>query len=286
MSMRQRLHRFLTSPRLTYWNAGLCAAAIAGNIIFQVFCRPVLWATITLVVAFVPVILYPLLRSTFDRWQTYVHFLFGIAACICIYCILFLGQVTLLTPLLMFINPFAILAWLPCFLLIQIIYHVAATAGSFRPFLTGVVLCLVFAAGMAIWFHRSYPVVRQALADPGMSSNVPPNYMTELMLGMHIKYHTSFCAYDGWRPPLHDPSIVVAAWLNVHKDTYRRNRGDIVCPATFFVRGDRIAVYQSVFPKRSLWQSCSCAIMYSWSYHEDAERMNWRQYEQYRALPE
>ncbi len=287
MSFRQRAHRLFNTPKLTYWNAGLCAAAIAANILFQAFCRPVLWATITLFIAFAPVILYPLKRSRLAQWRTLVCFLFGIAACICVYCILFLGRITLFIPLVIFMRPYAIFGLLPFFLLAQIIYHVRTTPGSIKPFASGVSLCLVFAIGMATWFHRSFDRVYDALNDPTKASLVPANYMTEVMLGMHIKYHISFCAYDGWRPPLHDPSIVVAAWLNVplHPDRYRRKySGDAVCPAPIFFRGDRMAVYRSVFPDRSLWQSCSCAVQYSKSYLNNAERMHWPQYESVREI--
>lgn len=289
MSFRQRVNRLFRSPKLTYWNSALCAGGICANIYHQAFCRPVLWATITLIIAFAPVVLYPLLRSRLERWQIPVYFLFGIAACICLYCILFLGRMTLFIPLVIFMRPLAVFGLLPIFLLVQIIYHARVASGSFKPFVSGVLLCIVFAVGMATWFHRSFDRVNDALYDPNKASLVPRNYMTELMLGMHIKYHISFCAYDGWRPPLHDPSIVVAAWLNVpfHPDPYRRKySGDIPCPAPIFFGGDRMGVYNSVFPNNSLWQSCSCAVEYSKDYSSDAERMNWPPHEYVRELHE
>lgn len=287
MSIRQRIQRFFNSPRLTKWNLALCAGAICANLYHQAFCRPVLWATILLVIAFAPVILYPRFRDRMQRWRVPVHFLFGIAACVCLYCILFLGRMTLFIPLLIFIRPLAIFGLLPIFLLVQIIYYARTASGSFKPFISGVFLCIAFAVGMAAWFHRSFDRVNDALYDPGKASLVPHNYMTELMLGMHVKYHISYCAYDGWRPPLHDPSIVVAAWLNVpfHASSYfSRSHNDAVCPAPIFFGGDRMAVYASVFPNRSLWQSCSCAIEGAGSYFQDAEYMNWRQHEYARSL--
>jgi hypothetical protein len=287
MSIRQRVQRFFNSPRLTKWDLVLCGGAICANFYHQAFCRPVLWATIVLVIAFVPVIIYPQFCGRLQRWRSQVHFLFGIAACVCLYCILFLGWMPMYIPLLIFMKPLAIFSLLPYFLLVQIIYTARSTPGSVKPFASGVLLCIAFSAGMATWFHQSFDRVSAALNDPGKASLVPRNYMTELMLGMHVKYHISFCAYDGWRPPLHDPSIVVAAWLNVpfHASSYfRRTHYDAVCPAPIFFGGDRMAVYASVFPNRSLWQSCSCAIEGAESYYLDAEHRNWRQYEYARTL--
>jgi hypothetical protein len=40
------------------------------------------------------------------------------------------------------------------------------------------------------------------------------NFMTEKILGMHFIYHTEYCPYDGWRPPIHEPILVIGMWLN------------------------------------------------------------------------
>ena len=273
MSLRHRLHRFFTSRGLTFWNVGWCALAIVANAYVQVFCRPVPWATITLIIAFTPVLLYPHIHDRLGRWRSLVHFLFGIAACICVYCLLFLAPTSSMVRLNAL--PFIIFAYPPIFLLIQIIYHVLTSPGSLKPFVAGTGLCIAFALAMAIWFDHSFERVNAALYDPSKASLVPRNYMTELMLGMHVKYHISFCAYDGWRPPLHDPSIVAAAWLNVpfQPDPQRElyHYGSI-CTIPIFFGGDRITVYKSVFPHKAIWQTCSCAIQHSDEYLRDAER--------------
>lgn len=265
----------MASPKLTLVNVLLCTAALLANHYFQIFCRPVPWAWIALVLCIVPVIFFPVFKEQAKQFRRPLFFLLGIAACICLYCILFLGRMYLFILLAVFLNPVSILGFLPVFLLIQIIYHARHTQGTFKPFLAGVLLCVGFAIGMATWFDRSFAVVQEALKDPAKSSLVPPNYMTELMLGMHIKYHISFCAYDGWRPPLHDPSIVVAAWLNVPFKPHphrRKYRGDFVCPAPLFYGGERIAVYKKVFPKKDIWQPCSCAVAYSKNYFDAGQR--------------
>lgn len=69
----------------------MCIAAVVANHYFQFFCRPVPWAKVVLVIAVVPVLMYPWLLEKFQEYQGAVFFIFGIAACICVYCILFIG---------------------------------------------------------------------------------------------------------------------------------------------------------------------------------------------------
>lgn len=274
MTFRARFGGWMESPQLTVVNVLLCTAALLANHYFQIFCRPVLWAWIALTICIVPVMLFPLIKERTRPFRTPLFFLFGCAACICLYCILFLGRMNLVIPFAIFMNPLAILGYLPLFLLVQIIFHARRTPGSFKPFMGGFLLFLAFAMGMATWFDRSFDRVYDALNDPAKASLVPANYMTELMLGMHVKYHISYCGLDGWRPPLHDPSIVVAAWLNVHfhADPHREKyKGDLVCPIPLFWAPNRIAVYKSVFPNKDIWQPCSCAVQYSKNYEDSKD---------------
>lgn len=275
MKFRTRSAAWMASPWLVLVNVLLCGAALLANHYFQVFCRPVLWAWIALIICLVPVLFFPVFKERMKQFRLPLFFLFGVAACMCLYCILFLGRMYLFIPFAVFLNPVSILGFLPVFLLMQIIFHIRNTPGSFNPFLSGMLLCIGFAIGMAVWFNRCFDVVQTALHDPSKATQVPANYMTELMLGMHIKYHISFCALDGWRPPLHDPSIVVAAWLNVpflpdpHREKYR---GDLACPSPLFYGGDRITVYKRVFPNKALWQPCSCAKAYAEDYFKAWQR--------------
>jgi hypothetical protein len=281
MAWKDRLVRWMSSPRMAMVNAVLVGGAVLANMQFQVFCRPVPWAWMILLISIVPVIIYPRFKHRMKSSRSLLYFLFGIAACICVYCILFLGKALLIFPLAIFLNPFSILGFVPYFLLAQIFYHTYTTADSIKPFVSGVLLCVAFSIGMAIWFDHHFDHVTTALKDPAEAPAVPANYMTELMLGMHVKYHLSFCGYDGWRPPLHDPSVVVAAWLNspFHDDPYRkRYRGDLVCPAPIFLGNadlkDRIKVYESVFPENMIWLDCSCARAYSHMYYDDPRRID------------
>lgn len=112
-------------------------------------------------------------------------------------------------------NPAAALIFLPYYLLAQIIFHVASAMEGRRSFAAGIGLGVGTALFVAIWYHRNRPAVEAAIEDPARNAvQVAPSFITERMLGMHFKYHTELCLYDGWRPPLHDPLLVMASWLN------------------------------------------------------------------------
>ena len=229
MSFRQRVGKLFSSPWLALANTLLCLAAIVANAYFQYFCRPVPWAMGVLVAAFVPLITYNLYRDRPGMGKGAVFFLFGIAACICVYCILFIGLMNgvliLAFPVFMG-RPVALLAYLPHFLLAQIIFHLTTTAEKRKwrkYFAAGAGLCLLSAVYVSVLFSRNKAAVEAAISDPGRNAaKLVPGYITERMLGMHFKYHTELCLYDGWRPPLHDPLLVTGrmaarAWVSTTK---------------------------------------------------------------------
>lgn len=284
MPFRPRLRGFFSSPWLALVNALLCAAAVAANAHHQVFCRPVPWAIVVLVPAFAPLVVYPLFRERLQRWNAFLFLLFGIAACMCVYMIVFLREMNLfavftlpaviyelLSPVPTRMPLAGPLAYVPHFFLLQIIMRVFRMPGSApfrRYFGMGVGLCAAYAATMAVWFNLHYATVRAALAG-GDTSAIPRNYMTERMLGMHFKYHLSFCPYDGWRPPLHDPSIVVAVWLTAPFRADLDNRGFASGPSQRTRAIGRIAAYKAVFPDRPVRMTCSCAKGYRKMYLND-----------------
>jgi hypothetical protein len=83
------------------------------------------------------------------------------------------------------------------------------------------------------------------------------SFMTEKILGMHFIYHTRFCEFDGWRPPKHEPIIVIGMWLNnridpLHVDLEKR-----------------LELYKKYFPDKNYKFECSCGIEYRQDYHND-----------------
>jgi len=277
----------MASPWLSLLDVLLIIAAILANKHSQYFCRPVPWASVVLVMAYLPLLLYPLLKERLGAFRGPVFFLLGIAACICVYCILFIATMNLILILFVpfiFSKPVIALAFLPHFLLAQIIFHLVTAAEKPKGrkfFAAGVGLCLASALFMAVWFNVNYPAVQAAIDDPARNASlVKPSYMTERMLGMHFKYHTSLCVFDGWRPPLHDPFVVVAAWLNFsfmtnpsakefRKSLFLGYHGSPFVSMGPYSLKNRIAAYKLVFPGRPVQEKCSCADGYSDWYLKD-----------------
>lgn len=281
MSFRQRLRSVLCSRWLVLVNVLLAALAVVSNHFFQFFCRPVPWASFVLVISFAPVLFFNILGTQVMRRAGLVSFLLGTAACVCMYCILFIGRWHLIA---LFIVPLGWLAYLPHFLLVQIIAHVFSRTSPLprRPFFGAIGTACAFVIGMSIWFNANIAPVANALRSDPAASSITPSYMTERMLGMHWKYHMSFCAYDGWRPPLHDPALVAAAsvnsmigqfpwyfptdaardtpWSRVDlPDTRRRPQGML----------RSIHLYARLFPDRPIKETCSCAVEGSGDYRYD-----------------
>jgi hypothetical protein len=286
MSYRERIRHLPASPWLVVLNALLCVCAVLANAHYQVFCRPVGWATVVLVLAFAPLVTYNLFRNRLENGRKAVFFLFGIAACICLYCMVFLSYLNLAGLVSLVFIPFELirhghfaapmalpLASVPLFFFLQLLGIVLghSTTGHDRKFFgMGVGLCLLFALVMTTWFNMDYSSVQKALAS-GTPKDLPRNYMTERMLGMHFKYHLSFCEFDGWRPPLHDPSIVIAVWLTSPFRSDMDWRGMMVLGPrrrTTLI-DERIAVYRMLFPGRPIRMPCSCAKAYRKSYLND-----------------
>jgi hypothetical protein len=281
MSLKSRVGSALSAYPLVLLNVLLCAAALWANSRYQLFCRPVPWATAVLVVSMVPLITYGLFRERIMKGSGVVFFLFGIAACVCVYCILFIGLMNFGALFGVFMKPYLLLLYLPHILLLQVRHHIirSAYAHKWRAFGGGVALCLCAALFMGAWFRAEHPSVEAAIADPEQhAASVQPNYMTERMLGLHFKYHTALNLFDGWRPPLHDPLIVTALWLNYpfmdasSAKHFRKNllRGG----GPFFHTGPwdlqaRTTVYKRVFPENPLRQECSCAKGYAKMYFDD-----------------
>lgn len=286
MSFRQRLHKLLSSPWLVLLNALLCMGAVMANAHHQVFCRPVPWAAVVLVIVFTPLITYNLIRDRIAQVKGLVFFLFGIAACICLYCIVFLSYLSVAGLFSIAVIPYYLIstghfngpmalpfASLPLILSGQLLVLVLgrrATRTDRKHFGAGVALSLAFAVVMTTWFNLHYATIRTALSQ-GATNEVPRNYMTERMLGMHVKYHLSFCELDGWRPPLHDPSIVVAVWLTApfRSDLDWRGMAPFGARQRTTLFDERIAAYRVVFPERPLRQKCSCAKGYRKFYMND-----------------
>lgn len=285
MHVRRYLSRLLHSRWLVLLNLLVGGGALVANHYFQFFCRPVAWAVVVLTLSFVPVMFFGLYSEHMPRIMGLASYLFGCAACICVYCILFIWEWNLFALPIAFVRPEAILAYGPHFFLAQILALVFSEHQLFHRayFKAALYSGVVFVLSMAVWFNvNTRPVFHALRCGPEFASSITPSYMTERMLGMSWRYHLKFCAYDGWRPPLHDPALVSALWLNVIVEPILHLAGyEDPCQGAswqgFEFTDERqrynlekaIIVYRRVFPDRPIREDCSCAVEESVTYLND-----------------
>ena len=108
-------------------------------------------------------------------------------------------------------------------------------------YFAGIAVCVVFAIVSAILFSSAAKKVKNGDYDT-------KNPMTERILGMHFRYHTRICPYDGWRPPLHDPAMVMGMRLTGDKD-----------PLEGMTLETRLQFYHEVYPSLPVKNHCACS---------------------------
>lgn len=211
-------------------NLLLVALSIWGNSRTNAgFCRPVLWAAVVQAVSFVNIITFTWLERT--RLRNLSALLCGISTGVYSYWCLFLGGWVILMPV-------------PVWFLLLLVWRnmVHPIAKRVRQwYVAGLLVCVVFAVGCGLSYREACEAY-----DKGLIPNGSP--MTERIAGMHFLYHTSFCIYDGWRPPLHAPAMVLGMRLNGGRD-----------PLCGMELKDRVVLYHSMYPDRSVKAHCACS---------------------------
>jgi hypothetical protein len=253
--MKEKLEKIVKNPLiLSGLNALLCFGAVLYNNTNQTFCQPVDWAWGMLICSFLPLIVFPLVRSIIPQIFLPILFLgFGVTMSISIYCICFLHEVNVWGLLLL---PFVIGSFIyaPHIFAIQIVYYIRMK--GYEPFRKYFYLGLLFSLLITIYAGLEYNKAYHNISRADLTnSRLEGTYMEEKILGAHFKYHTSICLYDGWRPPLHDPLLVVGRWLNRVDLDWTLER--------------RVRFYHDIFPNQALIQNCACAEAYSEKYFTD-----------------
>jgi len=224
-------------------NLTLALLAYLGNNYYQSFCRPVPWASIVLVTTCIPFLLYPLVKKSISRFRGIYFIGLGAFAVVCIYCLIFMAEIALLAPLMLLAGGIGIFGLAPHIFLAQLLYW-----GIFQKrdrktrilFLTPFLLALILFIGLGLVFKQEAVVFREN------KHKSPNNYFIERIAGMHFKYHTEYCFYDGWRPPLHDPALVAALWFGLED------------PLDFSLKS-RVELYAQLFGAESVTCNCTCA---------------------------
>jgi hypothetical protein len=261
--MFKRIFFFFSKPwNLAILNAVLIMAAIVTNSIYQAFCRPVTWAAVVLALTFCNTIVYPLFRERTILF--YISgFISGIATGVFIYCIFFLEHINFLA---LFLIPFfglGLIAFIPHFFTLQlVIKHLVKKDRLTRIlFISGLAVFIAAGAGFGMLYKQS--LREMETFKKSNFTSLDKSFMNEKILGMYFKYHTEFCEYDGWRPPLHDPALVIGQWFNGREDPLSS------IPFHRLELAKRIPLYKACFPEEPVKLDCSCASQYSSTYHGD-----------------
>jgi hypothetical protein len=255
--MIKRIYQHFSTPaNLALLNGLLIATLTLFNIYFQAFCIPTTWTIILLGICFINTIFYPILLKT--KIAALTTFINGITLFIFIYCIIFLEHINFL-GLFMVIIGIGLVILIPPFFVIQLIYKNVINPiipNARYYFLAATAVCI----GAIMYIGQDYRKAIDSIEkfEESNYTVLDKNFMTEKILGMHFIYHTRFCEYDGWRPPKHEPILVIGMWLN--------NRID---PLNVDLE-TRLALYKKFFPNNKYKFDCSCGIMYSDTYHQDA----------------
>ena len=253
--MIKKIYRFFSKPiPLMVLNGVLIAIAIFINSIYQVFCNPTPWANVVIAICLINTILYPILEKT--KLAPLISFISGVSLCLFIYCVIFIGSWNFFGPFVLMIGIVGLTLYIPHFFVIQLILR-----NIIRPkvkilrysFWASIVICI----GIVIYIGQDYKKAVHSLEKCKTSNyqELDRNFMTEKMLGMHFIYHTSFCPYDGWRPPIHEPILVIGRWFNLCAD-----------PLHGMDLKERLELYKKFFPDHQYKFDCSCGKLYRYTY--------------------
>jgi hypothetical protein len=269
---------FPTRLHAAIMNAAIIASLALYNWNHQLFCRPVPWASALLLPFCVAMVVLPLLIGR-SRWAIAFLPLAGLGWFCATYLLLFAGT-PYLTLLLLFSLPLGLILWLtwhlpkkgkrnvwsalsfyawvllsPLLLLVQLVLMVRALPTRWqRAVMT--LPSAALAAGCFVIALQMWNVAQKIQTCAFDESKLPAVLHTrkekeyaELILGAHWKYHTELCLYDGWRPPYHDPRVVVSKWL--------------LYPSARFGPSLELeqqkVLYKTLFPDKETHFSCNCA---------------------------
>jgi len=239
-----------------------CGVGIFVNFFcLQVFCMPVLYARVLCTAFFVAILLYPFVKANWIKIP--LCFLLGTGVPISVYCIFFLGGPLLLNyigfVLEILLLGAGLLAFIPFYLLrhIRIYYRQANVLGR-RIIMVGVYTPLVALCIYMYLFNRyavkAGQIAKSVNSTEELVNQLPKNYFTERILGLHWKYHTSLSyIYDGWRPPLHDPFFLVARWFNFFSST------NFYEPPWPWYNEEAVKFYHRKFPDLPIRENCPCS---------------------------
>ncbi len=246
-----------------------CGIGIFANFfMLQVFCMPVLYAALMCIAFFIAILIFPFVQTLWVK--NVLYFLLGMGVPICVYCILFLGlgihpwliisSYLLYTIEIIFLGA-GLLAFIPFYLLRQIyVYSKQGDNKRKQIFKAGMFIPLfvlaIYLINFRIYLNKTINIHIGSKTTDEFVHKLPKGYFTERILGLCWKYHTSLdYIYDGWRPPLHDPFLIISLWINPTPFFHNFNEPDL-WP---IYNNEAIKYYHRKFPERPLKESCPCS---------------------------
>ena len=209
------------------------------NIFRQLFCIPVPWTLLILGLFCINFLIFPFINKK-NKLFLFISIFVGLGFFIAIYIILFGREeyaifaicnliITLIIwSIILFFNKllknkvanalwfYGAFSLAPYFLILQLIimYKSLLTTLQKRVFILSSILVLIISLLLTFQMKRIFDRVNIAENPESelrlLNKNPINNYLTELILGAHWKYHTELSCYDGWRPPFHNPILVVS----------------------------------------------------------------------------
>jgi hypothetical protein len=244
----------------------------------QIFCRPVPWATTVIIIFCVSFLILPFLtRQTillkiisafcglgffiaiylllFARQEYLIFVAFNIPIILILYFLLRFAKRKFKTNVFDAFYLYPAIVLTPFLLLFQLwlMLKNLETKTQKRLFIATPILTLIIALLLTFQINNILNRFNNATDKEKelkeIVKNPINNYLTELILGAHWKYHTELCLYDGWRPPFHDPILVIA--------------NKILFPFSMFDQKAGLPVksqyYNKIYPDNPMEFDCKCA---------------------------
>lgn len=260
--------------------AGSFVVATFFNLDYQLFCMPVLWTKVALLLS---TTLF--LASTYLKRFRFLNELnYGLLLFIALYIILFgsveylafsILNIIIILPLFGisqlikklskgqnfgFLNFYAVCVLMPYLLLFFICERFVKSSKSKRIAILCIPsLILIVSISFTLRINSIDNNLRSRNFDKRLidqyTNNVLDRYLLELQLGAHWKYHTRICLYDGRRPPFHEPVLIICRnLLKINKDYYGLD-----------IKESRIdGLYAYAFPEKTTVFDCQCAKYDRW----------------------
>lgn len=279
LGLVKRENKYFIFPSRLHYSLYLIGAIFVGfffNRDFQLFCIPVEWTKILLIVYSSYLIGSSLFKKLFGEIINQI--ILGAGLFISVYIILFGSyeyliwsaiQLIVIIPIYFLsrflnkkyntrffdsLNFYGATIFLPYVIIVWTFWQVLDKK-LFHKFSLAILPMIFLLIGFSLTFRMKRIISEINRAEDkvvkveSMLNNQTDKYLTELILGAHWKYHTEICLYDGWRPPFHDPILGFAKPFLYLRDQFNY---EISLP-------ERTDLYKKIFPENQINFDCKCA---------------------------